>query len=1002
MTFNEDTRVKIPAAIHLLRLDYTYRSKKEYTIDCRNNIFIEIFKESIERINRRDFSGNEINELLKEIEELTENKVDKGKSFYERLTKKNGIKLIDFENIYDNDFSIVTELTYSNKGKEFRPDNNILINGIPIAFVEVKKPNNLKGMEAEFNRMDYRFKQEEFMPYFNQLQVICFSNNMKYNDEERIKLQGNFYSTPNGIDTSYNLFREEELPHVNPHIEEEKVYRVLKDNGLLNIINDKEFETNMNANTPLNSFETSMFTKERLIYFIQYGITYVDSLRDGFQKHIMRYPQFFASKKILEKIEDKDMERGVIWHTQGSGKTALSYYSTRVLKDYYQKKGTIVKFYFIVDRLDLLIQASGEFSSRGLSIAEINSKDDFIENIKSVKITTGNQRDEYKGSINVVNIQKFSEESQVEIRPDLQIQRIYFLDEVHRGYKPKGTFLANLLAADPNGIFIGLTGTPLLSEDVRTVNSSLFHQYIHKYYYNKSIADGYTLRIKKENIATQFRNKVSDMLKKEKGKPIPAKDWDKAAQEDNFIKELGKYIDDDFAMFKNEIHKDNSLGFMIISTSSTQAKKLKEWFDENSSFKMALVLYDQENNSAKQNGFRGIRDENNNLSYTYDGVIVYSMLLTGFDAPRLKKIYLLRKIKEHSLLQTLARVNRPYKSMKYGYVVDFVDITEEYEETNKRYMKELKADMFDEFDEEDVKEIFVNPEDLKKKIDEIENRRFNYIPSIMDNLEDFRISIENLDEKNLREFRKDLEIYQETYNELRSSHEDIEDLMPIDRVITARREVDNRIKILTAERALDNPDEDIDDFDFSDLIVEFFKTDEIDLTFIAPDDILEIYNKVRNQIHINNDKDDEKYKNIVEDLKFAIKDFKKTRNTESAERFKKELQLILKRISILNTDNDNLSKHYGKDIAFMKIHKRLREKFGEELKDKFIKDFLNEIINALEEKVEHMQNPSEPIIKAQIKRPAYKYFKSNDIKIVDYQLEKILNIIVRNKYMRIT
>jgi type I restriction enzyme R subunit len=193
----------------------------------------------------------------------------------------------------------------------------------------------------------------------------------------------------------------------------------------------------------------------------------------------------------------------------------LAYFTANVLRDYYQEQHIITKFYFVVDRLDLLHQASAEFSSRGMTIANINSKEEFAQNIKSpVIVPPTSQEGRYVETMNVVNIQKFSEDSTVDLQIEKNIQRIYFMDEVHRGYKPKGTFLANLLGADKNGIYIGLTGTPILKSEFKSTD--LFYEYIHKYYYNKSIADGYTLKIKKENIATEFRNDVRAFLRLKK------------------------------------------------------------------------------------------------------------------------------------------------------------------------------------------------------------------------------------------------------------------------------------------------------------------------------------------------------------------------------------------------------------------------------------------------------------------------------------------------------
>jgi type I restriction enzyme, R subunit len=144
---------------------------------------------------------------------------------------------------------------------------------------------------------------------------------------------------------------------------------------------------------------------------------------------------------------------------------------------------------------------------------------------------------------------------------------------------------------------------------------------------------------------------------------------------------------------------------------------------KNSDLKTALVLYDEENNKDKQEDFSGKRnkDKGNEIESKYDGVVVYNMLLTGFDAPRLKRLYLLREIREHSLLQTLARVNRPYKKMKYGYIVDFVDITEEYEATNQRYLDELRKDILDLDAGQDTIEMFMDVAKVKKQIQEIEN-----------------------------------------------------------------------------------------------------------------------------------------------------------------------------------------------------------------------------------------------------------------------------------------
>jgi type I restriction enzyme R subunit len=122
--------------------------------------------------------------------------------------------------------------------------------------------------------------------------------------------------------------------------------------------------------------------------------------KNGFQKHIMRYPQMFATKAIEKKLEE-GIKKGIIWHTQGSGKTALAYYSVKYLTDYFHSKGVVPKFYFIVDRIDLLIQSGREFKSRGLVVHNINSREEFSRDIKSTSVIHNNSG---KAEITVVNM----------------------------------------------------------------------------------------------------------------------------------------------------------------------------------------------------------------------------------------------------------------------------------------------------------------------------------------------------------------------------------------------------------------------------------------------------------------------------------------------------------------------------------------------------------------------------------------------------------------------
>jgi type I restriction enzyme R subunit len=190
MIHNEDSRVKIPSILHLTRLGYSYLSLKGVVWDESTNIFPLLFRESISKINP-NASPDDIARLLQEITLLLGNE-DLGKAFYERLTQTSGLKLIDFENFDSNSFRVVTELTCKNGDDEFRPDITLLINGMPLVFIEVKKPNNRDGILAERTRINTRFKNPKFRRFVNITQLMVFSNNMKYDDSSPEPLEGAF------------------------------------------------------------------------------------------------------------------------------------------------------------------------------------------------------------------------------------------------------------------------------------------------------------------------------------------------------------------------------------------------------------------------------------------------------------------------------------------------------------------------------------------------------------------------------------------------------------------------------------------------------------------------------------------------------------------------------------------------------------------------------------------------------------------------------------------
>ncbi|HQV23008.1 MAG TPA: DEAD/DEAH box helicase family protein, partial [Agitococcus sp.] len=564
-----------------------------------------------------------------------------------------------------------------------------------------------------------------------------------------------------------------------------------------------EFLTNKNPDTPTNRVCTSLFSKQRLAFMLQYAIAYV-SENEGLQKHVMRYPQLFATKAIANKLNE-GIRKGIIWHTQGSGKTALTYYSVRYLTDYFQQKAIIPKFYFIVDRIDLAIQAKREFSSRGLVVHLVNSREEFAQDIKKTAVIHNLSG---KLEITVVNIQKFQDDPDVVSNNDynLNIQRVYFLDEVHRSYNPKGSFLANLSQSDKNAIKIGLTGTPLLGDEYNS--QALFGSYIHKYYYNASIADGYTLRLIREEIATNYKIALQKALEEVE---VQQGDIDKKViyAHKRFVEPMLEYIVTDFEKSRIALN-DSSIGGMVICDSSEQAKQMFDIFQakyaqkDDQAIQQLGTLSEQEKQQAKVKTAAlilhdiGTKDERKDQVEEFkagkiDFLFVYNMLLTGFDAKRLKKLYLGRLIKKHNLLQALTRVNRTYKDFKYGYVVDFADISAEFEKTNKAYFDELQADPDNEM--EHYSNLFKSEAEIEQEIEQIKDALFLFDIA---NAENFSKQISQIQDKSqVQSIKKALENAKALYNLIRlSGHVELLDKLDFQRINWLYREASNHLELL--------------------------------------------------------------------------------------------------------------------------------------------------------------------------------------------------------------
>ncbi len=1049
--FSEDSRVKFPTLMHLMGMGFKYVSlkglKTKYVIapktefDPLTNILTDYFTEAYNKLNPNAENGA-AEKLLAKIQSSLMND-DLGRQFYNEILLNTGERIIDLSspaNFHKNNtFQVTTEMTCGDKDSDnYRPDITLFINGLPLAFIEVKKENNHKGIQAETDRMKQRFVNPKYRRFLNLTQIMVFSNDMEYDNNEVTPTIGAFYATIGKKNTKYNCFREEgqdSFP-IERHIrqvtlQEEEI--LLRDNNVPQYKNSSEYKTNCLANTPTKRICDSLFSFNRFHFLLKYGIAYVD-YTNGLQKHIMRYPQLFATKAIERHLE-AGKTKGIIWHTQGSGKTALSFYNVKYLTDYYSSKGIVPQFFFIVDRLDLMIQAQREFSYRGLKVNSVQTKDDFAK-IISNGLTTQNR--EGKPEITVVNIQKFSSDSKALPKNayNVPVQRIYFIDEAHRNYSPDGCFLKNLISSDSNAVKIALTGTPIISKEYNT--KDIFGDYIHTYFYNASIADGYTRRLIREDIGSNYKIRLQEALNSIRIKAHSLKESD-VYEHRTYVQPLLDYVINDLQQFRVK-NEDNTLAGMVVCNSKEQAQMMYKLFlekyadetelnnerDEDGAtvyrsisagemevkktpcrkgcYRAALITYDSFDKETRAKWIELFKDGKIDL------LIVFQMLQTGFDAPRLKKLYLHRMVKEHNLLQTLTRVNRPYKEMKYGYVVDFANIEEEYSKTNREYQEELEH----EVGKENLKHtdrLLVTMEEAKSRVDEARKVLAPYElgnPTIFSrqlNMED--------DREVVRSVVRALEDMRSLQNMLTAQGSEAEAVVVISDIHNLIKAARNRLNLLGF---IDNADEKSNTRQLLNVALEniefsFEKRGEGEL------EIQEQYRQsvehARKQLQACVDTEDPEYRSILEEF---LRLFRR-KEMESQEEFNmhdkvQNVNDILKRIKRLNERDALEAIKYNGDTKFVRVEKRLKEKDKEEIEHKVSprnyawtegKEKMTVILLAIKEDVDDVYFHNQAILEV----PAYfkksiltyvtRHFKEEQIN-TDREVRKYVSEVINREY----
>ncbi|GAA8527165.1 hypothetical protein HpKK47_03100 [Helicobacter pylori] len=737
----------------------------------------------------------------------------------------------------------------------------------------------------------------------------------------------------------------------------------------------------------------------------------------------------FASLNVLKELQKhygtnpnpKDPLKGIIWHTQGSGKTALTYHLTKLIRDFFSPLGKKTKFYFIVDRLDLLEQAKNEFLKRGLCAHEAENKEDLSQKLKSSSVFENPQGND---EIIVVNIQKFKapneekapnedlsnsapkeiiskRELQESIQNSHNLQRVFIIDEAHRSYDPKGCFYANLIECDKTAIKIALTGTPLLEDNAQDkATKNTFGNYLHTYSYAESIKDRHTLKLQLEIIEKSYKEKLQKIYRLLQ-ESITIEDIEVKKEtifnHERYIKEMLYYIIRDLLNFRR-VNNDENLKAMVVCFSSTQAKLANLLFNEvqekvlqeNPNLRIlkklqsSLILHDEQEVKEKIYSFK---------HEDTDIVFVFNMLLTGFDLPSLKRLYIHRELKDHNLLQALARVNRPYNNMSFGYLIDFVGIKENYDKTTDDYLKELNQ--FNQSDsniKDNLKDMFADRNILEKDIKNAYDDLFDYP---IDDIEAMTSAIVGISAMNeLLKVSHAINTLKERYNLIRTSNDEkilsLKEKMDIEKISKISSMLHKKAKTLHALKNINEPKNPNDLIVLEDLIalldfkIEFKERKE--LRFKEKEEISTKQKQAKEMLEKIPDKQDKEIQKIYKELSKLLQEPLTNHNFDGISH---SYSVIISQLKQHKEQTTRLLNQYNNDLSYANTHKRLQKCLIEQNISKGIFTLLSALKKSLDEHIFKRQENlnDENFLKAAIKEELKNAFKENP-SLKDLEKEK--------------
>jgi type I restriction enzyme R subunit len=753
-SFKEDHISQLPALQLLIQLGYTYLNQEEALMaraGRKNQVLLEgVLRDQLRKINQIRLSSNKtaaFNEAnveagiraLKEIS-LVEGYITACQRVYELLTlgkaleqsiagdkKSYTLQYIDWKNPENNVYHVVEEYAVMRSGskKEYIPDIVLFVNGIPLCIIECKRPDMKAPIDQAISQHLRNQHEDGIRPLYKYAQtLVAVSTN-----EGR-------YAT-NGTPPKFWAHWEEKFRNKEEEAAYEEELKTLKNKAVAGEIKQQLYagrypseerhfealEQSQRMVTEQDRYLYGLCRPERLLDFTYNFIVFDDGL-----KKIARYQQYFAIKKTIAQVRElKKGKRigGVIWHTQGSGKSLTMVMLAQAIA--MEKQIRNPKIILVTDRDDLDKQITGTFQKCNMPVLNAGTGTHLVELLHSKS-----------DAVITTIINKF--ETAVKKIRNLDSPNIFVLvDEGHRSQY--GTFNIEMQKALPNACYIALTGTPLFKKDKNTL--AKFGTLIDHYTVDKAVKDKAVVPLlyegrhafQKVNEAPldNYFSLVSEPLNSYEKADLKKK-FSRADQLNIADQKITAICWDISLHYQKNFQGRTDFKGQLVCSSKAVAIKYKQYLDEIGRVSSELIMSPPDTREGEESAYGETTDAVNSFwkrmmdehgtkdkyeaniigRYKYSEypelIIVVDKLLTGFDAPRNTVLYLTRKLRGHSLLQAIARVNRVHKDKDYGYIIDYYGVIEELGDALDVYSA------FEDFDPEDIHQTLTDINDEVQKL----------------------------------------------------------------------------------------------------------------------------------------------------------------------------------------------------------------------------------------------------------------------------------------------